>query len=631
MDIDRLIAISQDLGLLNETAQLQLIKERSSNDDCELVLPLVGEFSAGKTTLINALLDSENKLETNTMPTTATLFEIHFGAERNYAQIIHTNGIIQEIEDFSTIKNDDVKDSLVVNVFDKSNKIPPTIIFVDTPGLSSTNPQHHQVLVDFLPNSDAVLLVVDINAQMTRSLIDFILTMDLAKKPVFLVITKCETKSEQEVNATVKNLARESKLPIKQIVCVSAKTGNLHSLYDLIATIQKEKNAILTQVNGQRVKSITNVMVSHIDEMLKASISDNNLESAIQKKNIELRSIVNKIDNLVCHSQTEVENEKTRINRQFKDTVFTRLDAIVSSNSSNYNAEAIAAINGIASINLNEFKSNVNRIIIEQCLRTNDTGIDFQSVQSVDLSQLNVDGLSYDLDLNSMGHEYDKHIAIGAKIAATAAVVVAVVSTAGAAAPVAAGTAGTAGVAGTAGAAGAVGTAGVAGTAMTAAETALATTSAVDTITDIGSIVSNAKHVSRVQKAMRYTQAAGTQYNNINQLDQVAGQQTGQGKGLVEGLVGLVTDKTWGKPQRRKAIQEYMDYSLMPQFRNAMNQNCQLVINNIRELLLNAAQAIIAEKKLALEELIKQQKEQKDAFANRLNAMKDYKNELLTQ
>jgi len=74
-----------------------------------------------------------------------------------------------------------------------------------------------------------------------------------------------------------------------------------------------------------------------------------------------------------------------------------------------------------------------------------------------------------------------------------------------------------------------------------------------------------------------------------------------------------------------------MDYSLMPQFRNAMNQNCQLVINNIRELLLNAAQAIIAEKKLALEELIKQQKEQKDAFANRLNAMKDYKNELLTQ
>ena len=85
MNIDRLIAISQDLGLLNEATQLQLIKERSSNSECELILPLVGEFSAGKTTLINALLESERKLETATEPTTATLFEIHFGAELGHA------------------------------------------------------------------------------------------------------------------------------------------------------------------------------------------------------------------------------------------------------------------------------------------------------------------------------------------------------------------------------------------------------------------------------------------------------------------------------------------------------------------------------------------------------------------
>lgn len=203
MDLDRLIAISQDLGLLNETAQLQLIKERSSNSECDLILPLVGEFSAGKTTLINALLDSERKLETATEPTTATLFEIHFGADHCYAQIVQENGNTQEVESFSDIKNNEVKDSLVVNVFDTSKKISPNIILVDTPGLSSPVAQHRQVLVDFLPNADGILLVVDINAQMTRSLTDFISTMQLAKRPVFLVITKCDTKSEQEVQNTV--------------------------------------------------------------------------------------------------------------------------------------------------------------------------------------------------------------------------------------------------------------------------------------------------------------------------------------------------------------------------------------------------------------------------------------------
>lgn len=622
MDIERLIAISEDLGLLNETAQLQLIKNRSASNDCELIMPLVGEFSAGKTTLINALLDSEKKLETATNPTTATLFEIHFGAERNYAQVIAQNGEVYEVEDFSSIKNEDIKDSLVVNVFDTSNKIPASIILVDTPGLSSPVAQHRQVLVDFLPNADGILLVVDINAQMTRSLTDFITTMQLAKRPVFLVITKCDTKSEQEVQNTVNYLAKESKLPLKQVVCVSSQNGNMQQLYDLLVSIQKEKGSILAQVNSQRIKNITNAMIGHIDEMLKASISDKELKQAIQEKELELRRINNKIDNMVNHSQVEIDDEKIRINRQFEDNVFARLDTIASSKSQNFDSEAVSAINNIASINLNEFKSAVNNIILNQCMRKNDTGIDLQSIQSIDLSQLNVDGLSYNLDLNTIGHEYDQHIALGVKVVGTVAAVAAVVATAGAAAPAAA--------AGTAEAGAAVAT-GAGTAAMSAGEMALGAASAIDTVTDIGSMVSNARTVSRVQQAVQLASEAGAQYSNINQINQAVGQQTGQSKGFIEGMVGFVTDKAWGKPQRRRAIHNYLDETLMPQFKIAMDSNCLQVVSKIRELLLNAAQVTIAEKKLALEELVKQHEIQKEAFTQRLNSLRDFKNELLTQ
>ncbi|MBR3453546.1 MAG: dynamin family protein [Muribaculaceae bacterium] len=626
MDIERLIAISEDLGLLNEVAQLRLIKERSATNDCELILPLVGEFSAGKTTLINALLDSNKKLETATNPTTATLFEIHFGAERNYAQVIAQNGDVHEVEDFSSIKNEEIKDSLVVNVFDTSKKIPSSIILVDTPGLSSPVAQHRQVLVDFLPNADAILLVVDINAQMTRSLTDFISTMQLAKRPVFLVITKCDTKSEQEVLNTVNYLAQESKLPLKQVVCVSSQKGDMQQLYDLLASIQQEKGKILSQVNNQRIKNITNAMIGHIDEMLKASISDKELKQAIQEKELELRRINNKIDNMVNHSQVEIDDEKIRINRQFEDTVFARLDAIVSSKSQNFDSEAVSAINNIASINLNEFKSAVNNIILNHCMRKNDTGIDLQSIQGIDLSQLNVDGLSYNLDLNTIGHEYDQHITLGVKVVGTVAAVAAVVATAGAAAPAAA-------AAGTteAGAAVATGAAEAGAAAMSAGEMALGAASAIDTVTDIGSMVSNARTVSRVQQAVQLAGEAGAQYSNINQINQAVGQQTGQSKGFIEGMVGFVTDKAWGKPQRRRAIHNYLDETLMPQFKLSMDSNCLQVVNKIRELLLNAAQVTIAEKKLALEELVKQHESQKEAFAQRLNILRDYKNELLTQ
>ncbi len=614
MEINRLIEIAKDLGLANETAQLQLIKERSLNENCELVLPLVGEFDAGKTTLINALLNSEKKLETDFKPTTATLFEIHFGADRNYAQFYNEDGESQEVEDFSTIKNAEVKDSLVVNVFDTSTKVPSNIILVDSPGLSSPVAQHKQVLTDFLPNADGILLVMDINAQLTRTLTDFITDMKLAKLPVFLVVTKCDTKSKQDVEKTVANLSKESKLPLKQIVTVSATSGDVQGLLDLLAAIHHDKKNILTQVNAQRIKNVTNVMISHIDEMLAVSISDEDLKKAIQAKDLELRQIDSKIKQLVEHSQFDIDDENRRICRQFEDSVFSRLDAIVASKSQNYDAEATAAINTLASINLNEFKTNVSRIVMENCIMNNNTGIDFQSIQSIDLSQLNVEGLTYDLDLNSIGHEYDKHIAVGVKVAAA----VAVVATAVAAAPAAV-------AAPTAPAVPA------AAEGVSVGEAALSALSVADTASDIGSILSNAKTASRVQKAMEYAQQAGEQYENIEQLNQAAGQKVGEDNGLVESMVGFVTDKTWGKPQRRRAIQQYLDGTLMPQFKDAMSKNCTRVINIIRETLLNAAQVTIAEKKIALEELVKQLETQIESFNQRMEALRDYKNELLTQ
>lgn len=630
MEINRLIEIAKDLGLASETAQLQLIKERSLNENCELILPLVGEFDAGKTSLINALLDSERKLEIGFEPTTATLFEIHFGADRNHAQIIQEDGTVQEIEDFSSIKNSDIKDSLVVNVFDTSTKVPSNIILVDTPGLSSPVAQHRQVLVDFLPNADGVLLVVDINAQLTRSLTEFISSMVLAKRPVFMVLTKCDTKSKQDVQATAAKLSRESGLPLQQIVSVSASTENTQEMQALLASIHKEKQSILAQVNAQRIRNVTRAIIGHIDEMLKASNSDKDLEQAIREKELELQKIHNKIDQLIGQSQLDIEDEKVRISRQFEDSVFTRLDAIVGSKSQNYDAEATAAVNGLACINLNEFKQGVSRIVMDNCMRNNNTGIDFQCIQGMDLSQLNLEGLTYNLDLNAIGHEYDKHIAVGVKVAAAVAVVAAAVAAApAAAAGPTAGSLGTAG--GASGTAVTAGTAGAAGTGVSVGEAVLGTASVIDTASDIGSILSNAKTASRVQKAMQYAQQAGEQYENIEQLNKAAGQKTGQDKGFVEGMVSIVTESTWGKPQRRRAIHEYIDGTLMPQFKDAMNMNCTRVINIIRETLLSAAQVSIAEKKIALEQLVEQFNTQKKAFDQRKEILRDYKNELLTQ
>ena len=616
LHIDRLISIAQDISLTSEAAQLSYIKQRLANENCELILPLVGEFSAGKTTLINSLTDSK-QLETATKPTTATIFEIHFGCDSCYAEVYDGQGGKVRVDDISSLKNEKLGDSLVVNVFDTSTRIPSNVVLVDTPGLSSEDPRHRQTLVDFLPNADGVLLVVDVNQQITRSLTDFITMMNMAQRPVFLVLTKCDTKATTELDSVKQYIADNSKLPLSRLVCVSAAKGDVGELCQLLAAIQAEKGNILEKVNEQRTKDIIKAMVAHIDELLSASSSDKELEKAIREKELELKKIDRAIERLIDASRFDIESEERDIERKFQDTAFERLDAIAASKSSNFNGEAVSAINNMASICLNDFKNGVERIIAEKARQQkgSDDTVTWSSLQNIDMSQLAISGLTFDLDLDAIGHEYDGAIATGVKVVAAAAAVAAVVATAG-------GAAGAVGAAGTAAEAG--------GTAADLALSAGGMLEAADIATDVGNIVSNHQHISRVQQAVTFAGRASEQYSNIEQMNVNAGQQVGANKGLVEGLVGFVTDKAMGKPQRRRAIREYIDGTLTPQFKTAMNENSHMVIDGLSKKLHDEALVNIAEKKQALEALQQKYKEKKKSYQQRVETLRDYQNELLT-
>lgn len=283
LNTDKLIKISEDLGFNDFSCKIQEIASRLNNTDCPLILPLVGEFSSGKTTMINALTDSR-ALETATKPTTATIFEIHFGSGECKAIVTNGDGKTAEIDDVTILKNQDLKDSAVVTVFDTSNKVPSSIVLVDTPGLSSPDPRHRQTLVDFLPQADAVLLVADINAQLTRSLTDFVKTMSLSNRRQYLILTKTDTKSAAEVEASRQYIEDNLHIGKDKIVCISAQEGNFGELLTLFASIQKDKAEILKKVNEQRLRKIATELMARIDELLKVPNNSKDIEESIAQK-----------------------------------------------------------------------------------------------------------------------------------------------------------------------------------------------------------------------------------------------------------------------------------------------------------------------------------------------------------
>lgn len=630
--IEFLKEVAQELGQQNILNSLNAIQERASQQNANLLIPLVGEFSSGKTTLLNALTDSK-KLETATKPTTATIYEIHFGCNKCEANVVLSDGQVAHFDDLGELKNDQLSDAQIVTVFDTSTKVPSSTILVDTPGLSSPVVKHRQVLVDFLPSADAILLVVDINQQVTRSLTDFIDMIKLSKRPVYIVLTKSDTKSVSEIEAAKQYIADNCKLPVQQVVVVSAANDNISELYALLETIQKSKNEILAKVDGQRIKDLAQILVNRVDEMLTASSSDENLDMEIRRQQLDLDKIKRNINKLIDSMASDICEDGTNISRRFEDSMYEKLGALVAGGSANVDNDALSVINNTASLLLSEYKNNIMGILKSkvQSAQGSESEIPVDSLMSIDLSEIQISGLNYNLDLNSMGHEYDGMIKTGVIAVAAVATVAAAVATAGAAAAGAAGTAGTAGTAGAAGTAGTAGTAGAAaagtvgtaGAAGTVATTVAASKAVdiVDTATDVGSIIYTRKMMKRIAKTEEFAGKAVDKYNKIEKADK---------KGILSSMVGFATERLLSKPQRVRAVRNYVDGTLAPEFKSQMENLSQSVVNMVRGSLQNDASEMIAQKTAMLNELKEQSSEHKAEFARRKETLKQYKEKLST-
>ena len=626
--IEFLKEVAQELGQQNILNSLNAIQERASQQNANLLIPLVGEFSSGKTTLLNALTDSK-KLETATKPTTATIYEIHFGCNKCEANVVLSDGQVAHFDDLGELKNDQLSDAQIVTVFDTSTKVPSSTILVDTPGLSSPVVKHRQVLVDFLPSADAILLVVDINQQVTRSLTDFIDMIKLSKRPVYIVLTKSDTKSASEIEAAKQYIADNCKLPVQQVVVVSAAKDNMSELYALLETIQKSKNEILAKVDGQRIKDLAQILVNRVDEMLTASSSDENLDMEIRRQQLDLDKIKRNINRLIDSMASDISEDGSKISRRFEDSMYEKLGALVAGGSANMDNDALSVINNTASLLLSEYKNNIMGILKSKVQSTqgSDSEIPVESLMSIDLSGVQISGLSYDLDLNSMGHEYDGMIKTGVIAVAAVAAVAATVATAGAASAATAagaeGAAGAAGAAGTAGAAGAAGTAGAASAAGTVATTVAASKAVdiVDTATDVGSIIYTRKMMKRIAKTEEFAGKAVDKYNKIEKADK---------KGILSSMVGFATERLLSKPQRVRAVRNYVDGTLAPEFKSQMENLSQSVVNMVRGSLQNDASEMIAQKTAMLNELKEQCSEHKAEFARRKETLKQYKEKLST-
>lgn len=582
--------------------ELCAIETRLSSPDVPVMIPLVGEYDSGKTSLINALTDSK-ALETAATPTTATIFEVHFGAPDNYAEILRDNGGVEMVDDISSLKNDKLTDTAVVTIHDKSSQVSPSTILVDTPGISSPNPKHQQVLVDFLPQADSLLLVIDINQQLTQSLSNFISSTNLSDVELNVVLTKSEVKSKADIEAAKQYFIDHCGFKFNRIVAVSAHARDLDQLHELFNDIALRKSEILKKSANARLKTISKQILSIIENLLKASADTTALESEINANKSKLVKIKEQIGRCMTTVTDKIDDLTRSYCRKFEDESLNRLSAIVNSGSNNYDAEAVAAINTIAGTMIGAYRQKVMQLLTEQANKSlfNDE-FSLACITGIDLTSIGIQGLSYNLDLNNKGHEYDKWIKGGIIVAAAAATIGAAVATGGASAAATA----------------------------SGAVSAEAMLNMADTATDVGTIIANREYIRRIDRVVRYGQQVADQYVNIDNMNNTGINDSGVGKGLIDSIVGLIVEKTMSKPQRRYAVRTYIDGSLAPEFESRLSQAQDNIIATIRTVLTEAAQKSMNEINAQLKRLSDEMSSNKKAADEKMAELKALRAKIIT-
>lgn len=607
MDLRNLIHIAEDLNLQDYARTLRFYADRLASADKDLILPLIGEFSSGKTTLINSLLDNPN-LETASRATTASIFEIHFGAPACRAEIVSESGELESVNDVSTIKNENLKNIDVVKVYDTSKRIGSSTILVDTPGLSSNDPAHRIALSSYLPNADAILLLTDVNQQLTRSLIDFLNASKLVNKPVYAVITKCDTKTQDEVAQAKAYIQQTIEFPFAGIITVSATKGEMSEFDALIDEIQLHKNEIVERAVNERVRDIAKKMANVVEELLKQGNSTDEIDDALAEEQKKLDRISRNIDLLIRDAGACIEDKSEQAVSRFSKTVFAQIDHIVKNQGRDCDAAVYSAVNSTGIMVLKNFQKDLLSDILSlaRMRQSRMEEVPLNVLETINLSENAFNGFSYDVDLASMGHKYDK--AIGIAVLATAAVA-------------------TMGVA--AGAAGAAGTAGAARAAATSGSVAIGTgaTVATDIATDIY-FYSRTKR--NIEKAARIASQAGKYVGTvtgkmaeIDQKNQELGQKAGMKRGLIETSIGWVTE-FFAKPARQRAVNNYIEGSLIPEFRQQILSVADGIMREIRSLLTQEAVNGCEHIRAKLQELKAALEKRKEDYSREMEQYRQY-------
>ncbi|TYS79348.1 hypothetical protein FZC80_10530 [Rossellomorea aquimaris] len=190
-----------DTGDKETAAKAELLAHKFWKN--EFIAGFCGHFSAGKSTMINALA-GEELLPSSPIPTSANLVKLHH-ADSDFAKIHYHDRksvIFNGAYDFNIVKRycKDGENVQSIEIGKKDTKLPDGVTVLDTPGVDSTDDAHRISTESALHLADIVFYVMDYNH--VQSQLNFEYARELANHGVrlYLIVNQIDKHNEDELS-----------------------------------------------------------------------------------------------------------------------------------------------------------------------------------------------------------------------------------------------------------------------------------------------------------------------------------------------------------------------------------------------------------------------------------------------
>lgn len=313
-------------------------------------VPLVGAFSAGKSTLINALLD-EPLLSTAITPETA------IPAELRHSETTHFMGRTPDGKRISVSReaiesNDpDMLNALgnggVLEIALPISKMAnmPHIQLVDMPGWESNTSAHSTAIDGYAPRALAYGIVVSAEeGTLHQSIREALQSLKAHHKPVFAIISKTDKKPAEDVDAIAKLVEQSIEKTLGRAPFMTVKTSarkrQITEVLKALQLLENQSETLFSYNVVQDFRAQLQGLEAHINILLNTD--DLNSESiTAQRENLQsdMASFIQKLQTETQQLNAKIPSILRRLEVDLKNTLTNDVDNLANraTNGSDWN------------------------------------------------------------------------------------------------------------------------------------------------------------------------------------------------------------------------------------------------------------------------------------------------------